>query len=44
MSPKFKFPDWVTKKNTANKAISSYQKDLNKAEAKDIHKGYRFRV
>jgi DNA uptake protein ComE-like DNA-binding protein len=38
MSPKFKFPDWVTKKNAANKYSSSYQKDLNKAEAKDIHR------
>ncbi len=38
MSPKFKFPDWVTKKNTSNKYSSSYQKDLNKAEAKDVHK------
>ena len=38
MSSKFKFPDWVTKKNVANKYSSSYQNDLNKAEAKDIHK------
>jgi len=38
MSPKFKFPDWVTKKNISNRYSSSYQKDLNKAEAKDVHK------
>lgn len=38
MSPKFKFPDWVTKKNVSNKYSSSYQKDLNRAEAKDVHK------
>jgi len=38
MSPKFKFPDWVTRKNRSNAYAVSYQKDLNKAEAKDIHK------
>jgi len=38
MSPKFKFPDWVAKKNVSNRYSSSYQKDLNKAEAKDIYK------
>ena len=38
MKLKFKFPDWVAKKNTSNRYSSSYQKDLNKAEAKDIHK------
>jgi len=38
MSVKFKFLDWVTKNNLAQKYSSSYQKYLNKAEAKDIHK------
>jgi len=38
MSPKFKFPDWVIKMRTSNRYSSSYQKDLNKAEAKDIYK------
>jgi len=38
MSPKFKFPDWAAKKNVFNKYSSSYQKDLNKAEAKDVHR------
>jgi len=38
MSPKFKFPDWVTKKNMSSKYSVSYQKDLNRAEAKDIYK------
>jgi len=38
MSPRFKFPDWVAKKRTSNRYSSSYQKDLNKAEAKDIYK------
>ena len=38
MSPKFKFPDWVTKKSMSNKYSLLYQKDLNKAEAKDIYK------
>jgi len=38
MSPKFKFPDWVTKQRSYKKASASYQRDLNKAEAKDIHK------
>ena len=36
MSPKFKFPDWVSKKNRSKAYTVSYQKDLNKAEAKDI--------
>jgi len=38
LSPKFKFPDWVAKKNISSKYSSSYQKNLNKAEAKDVHK------
>lgn len=38
MSPQFKFPDWVVKKNAFNKSSLSYQKDLNKADVKDIHK------
>jgi len=38
MSPKFKFPDWATKKNGSSRRSASYQKDLNKAEAKDIYK------
>jgi len=37
ISPKFKFPGWVGKKNNSNSYLS-YQKDLNKAEAKDVHK------
>jgi len=38
LSPKFKFPDWVGKKNISSKYSSSYQKNLNKAEAKDVYK------
>jgi len=38
MSMNFKFPDWVTKKDVSDIQTLSYQKDLNKAEAKDIHK------
>lgn len=38
MSPKFKFPDWVNEKRNREKQRKGYQKDLNKAEAKDIHK------
>lgn len=38
MSPKFKFPDWVNKTHNREKNNKGYQKDLNKAEAKDIFK------
>jgi len=38
MSMNFKFPDWVAKKDVSDIQTLSYQKDLNKAEAKDIHK------
>ena len=39
LSPKFKFPEWVTRqKSSAKKYNSAYQKDLNKTTAKDILK------
>jgi len=37
LSPKFKFPDWVVKKNLSKTTSLSYQKDINKAQVKDIH-------
>jgi len=37
LSSKFKFPDWDVKKNSNNKVKKGYQKDINKAEAKDIY-------
>ena len=37
MREKFKFPDWVINKQKQSSA-SYYQKDINKAEAKDINK------
>jgi DNA uptake protein ComE-like DNA-binding protein len=38
LQPKFKFPDWVTKDSKKRVTANSYQKDINKAEAIDIHK------
>ncbi|PHS09766.1 MAG: hypothetical protein COA88_04125 [Kordia sp.] len=36
LSPKFKFPDWVSKKKRYNDLKYSYNKDLNKIEARGI--------
>ena len=46
LSPKFKFPDWVAKKNLSSRYSPSYQKNLNKAEAKDVNKatGLEYRL
>ena len=38
LQPKFKFPNWVTKSVKKRVTANSYQKDINKAEAIDIHK------
>jgi len=39
LSPKFKFPDWVTQQKSSYKKYSTaYQKELNKTTAKDILK------
>lgn len=38
LQSKFKFPDWVTKKNNKRVTANLYQRDLNKAEAIDVHK------
>ena len=38
LESKFKFPDWVTKGSKKRVTANSYQKDINKAEAIDIHK------
>lgn len=37
LAPKFKFPDWVTKGVKKRITAYLYQKDINKAEAIDIH-------
>ena len=46
MQPKFKFPDWVTKSSRKRVTVNSYQKDLNKAAAIDVHKaaGLEYRL
>ncbi|MGB0896527.1 MAG: ComEA family DNA-binding protein [Flavobacteriaceae bacterium] len=38
LKPNFKFPDWVSKKTKKIVSANSYQKDINKAEAIDVHK------
>ncbi len=38
LKPNFKFPDWVTKSVKNRVTKNSYQNDINKAEAIDIHK------
>ncbi|MGB1268345.1 MAG: helix-hairpin-helix domain-containing protein [Flavobacteriaceae bacterium] len=38
LKPNFKFPDWVVKSVKKRVTKNSYQNDINKAEAIDIHK------
>ncbi len=38
LSPKFKFPEWVTNKSSSRKYSTTYQKEINKTTAKDILK------